>query len=308
MRRRSASERAAWAPLVVAIPLQWLSVLAAALWSGADASLSDPLVLANVVLLGPVAVAAAAVIGLRLAGVVGAAVAAAFVLAAPWLFVATALRNYDETAREAMLPLLVGLAPDPGYAAGAAAIAGLALLTFDGRAAAAAAGVALGLAGLLVPAAFAFAAAAVFALLVAWAPMRAAIVGGAAAVFVVAAAVAGGLEAEPRTFDALVGTLDGFREYFWSKRVVEWLPLAGAFALGRLSLVAGVAAGGGVVAFAVAQLSRSDNSFEGAAVFSRLLPGIPAYALLVAAVPLLVPTLVTRLPRVPRAYASSDRA
>lgn len=277
--------------------LQWLSTGVAAGWSSGGDPLSEPLVAANIVLFGPLAVVTAYVLGLRVAGRPAGMVGAALVLAGPWLFVATALRNYDETAREEMLPRLVGLAAEPGFAAGALALTGLALLTVPKAAATAAAGVALGAAGLLVPAAFAFAAAALFALLLVWERERAAALALAAAPFALAAALVTGLEADPRSYDALVATLDGFREHFWSKRVVEWLPFAGAFGLARLSLVVGIAAGGGVIAFGVAELSRTDNTFEGAALFTRLLAGLPAYAVLAAAVPLLVPTLAARVGR-----------
>ena len=44
--------------------------------------------------------------------------------------------------------------------------------------------------------------------------------------------------------------------------------------------------GGGFVGFAVVQASRADAAFENAEVFALLLPGLPAYAILTAALAL----------------------
>ena len=78
----------------------------------------------------------------------------------------------------------------------------------------------------------------------------------------------------------------GLREYFWSHRLLQWIPIAGVVAVARRSPPAAVALGcwlGGYVIFRAAQLFRA------------LLPAFPAYVLLVASLPLLVPTLAARL-------------
>lgn len=292
---RNALERRQWLLLAAALPLQWLSTGAAALWSHGEESLTEPLVLANVSLAAPLALVAAYVLAVRLGGIPFAAWTLAVWLAFPWLLVGLALRNYDDTAQDALLPLLLGLTSDPELAAGAAVLAGAALLTFPQLVAAVAAGAAFGVAALLVPATLAFPFAALLATLVEWRPRRAAALGAAVAPFAVVAALRG-FGAEERSYDALVATLDGFREYFWSKRVLEWLPIAGAFGLARLSLTSALTLGGGFVGFAVVQASRADAGFADARVFVLLLPGLPAYAILAAALPLLVPTLATRLP------------
>ena len=293
---RNALERRPWLLLAVALPLQWLSTVAAALWSHGEESLSEPLVLANVFLAAPLALVAAYVLSVRLGGVPFAAWTLAVWLAGPWLLAALALRNYDETARDAVLPLLVGLTADPELAAGAAVLGGAALLTFPRLEAAVAAGVAFGVAALVVSATLAFPFAALLATLVEWRPRRAAALAAAVAPFAVVAALHSGFGVEERSYDALVAALDGFREYFWSKRLLEWLPFAGAFGLARLSLTSALTLGGGFVGFAVVQASRANATFEDAHVFVLLLPGLPAYAILAAALPLLVPTLATRLP------------
>lgn len=291
---RSALERRPWLLLALALPLQWCSTVAAALWSGGEEPLTDPLVLANVVLAAPLALVAAYVLMHRLGGAVFAAWALAVALASPWLLVGLALRNYDETAQDELLPLLLGLTADPEFAAATAVLCGAALLTFPRLEAAVAAGLAFGAAALVVPATLAFPFAALFATLIEWRPRRAAALAVAVAPFAVAAAIRGG--AEERSYDALVAALDGFREFFWSRRLLEWLPLAGAVGLARLSLSSALTLGGGFVGFALLQASRADAGFEEARVFVLLLPGLPAYALLAAALPLLVPTLATRLP------------
>jgi hypothetical protein len=293
---RSALEQRPWLLLAAALPLQWLSTLAAALWSRGDGSLTEPLVLANVFLAAPLALVAAYVLAVRLGGIPFAAWTLAVWLAAPWLLVGLALRNYDDTAQDVMLPLLVGLSDTPEFAAGTAVLAGAALLTFPRLEAAVAAGASFGVAALIVPATLAFPFAALLATLVEWRPRRAAALAAAVAPFAVTAAVRGGFEAEERSYDALVAALDGFREYFWSKRFLEWLPFAGAFGLARLSLTSALTLGVGFVGFALVQASRADAGFEDARVFVLLLPGLPAYAFLAAALPLLVPTLSRRLP------------
>jgi len=293
---RKALQRRPWLLLAAAVPLQWLSLLAAALWSHGEESLSDPVVLANVVLAAPLALVAAYVLAVRLGGVPFAAWTLAVWLASPWLLVGLALRNYDDTAQDAVLPLLVGLTAAPEFATGTAVLGGAALLTFPRLEAAVAAGAAFGVAALVVSATLAFPVAALLATLVEWRPRRAAALAAAVAPFAVVAALRSGVWGEERSYEALIAALDGFREYFWSKRFLEWLPFAGAFGLARLSLTSALTLGGGFVGFAVVQASRADAGFEDGRVFVLLLPGLPAYAILTAALLLLVPTLAARLP------------
>ncbi len=293
---RNALERRPWLLLATALPLQWLSTVAAALWSHGEESLTEPLVLANLFLAAPLALVAAYVLAVRLGGLPFAAWTLAVWLASPWLLVGLALRNYDETAQDTVLPLLVGLTADPEFATGAAVLAGAALLTFPRLEAAVVAGAAFGVAALLVSATLVFPFAALLATLVEWRPRRAAALAAAVAPFAVVAALRAGFGAEERSYDALVAALDGFREYFWSKRFLEWLPFAGAVGLARVSLTSALTLGGGFVGFAVVQASRADAGFEDARVFLLLLPGLPTYAILTAALPLLVPTLASRLP------------
>ena len=84
------------------------------------------------------------------------------------------------------------------------------------------------------------------------------------------------------------------REFFYSNRLLQWLPVAGA--IGMLRVRRPAAALTAVwVAVATVVAVATPTSFEGGRFFVDLVPAWPAYALLVAAIPALVPTLVARL-------------
>ena len=95
--------------------------------------------------------------------------------------------------------------------------------------------------------------------------------------------------------------LMGFREYFWSLRIIEWLPIAGSIALARRSIPFAAAI---VIWFWPTVLLRGgvSNTFStadpfhpSAAFLGMLLTAYPAFVLIVAALPLLVPRLPARL-------------
>jgi hypothetical protein len=99
--------------------------------------------------------------------------------------------------------------------------------------------------------------------------------------------------------------LMGFREYFWSLRVVEWLPIAGTIALLRRSIPLGV---GVALWFWLTVLLRgtvsgtfstADPLHPSTAFLGMLLTAYPAFVLLLAALPFLVPRLQTRLAPAP---------
>jgi hypothetical protein len=299
--------------LGIAVAVQWLSVATAALWSRTDEQLSDLLVLANVVLLGPLALAAAFVVARRLGGAALGLWTLVVWLAAPWLLAAFALPSYETEMRDDVLPLVLGLEPERGFAAGAALLVAAALLTVPGWPWAAAAGAALGVAALLAPAAIVFAGAAALALVAERRPVLLAAAGAGFLPFVVAFALWHGLDVADRSEGAFNGSMAGLREYFWSQRVLQWLPIAGAVGVARRSPTLAVLLGAGVVAFSMAQAALPQASFADGLFFELLLPALPAYVLLAAALPLLVPTLAARLgddarPVELRARRSSRRA
>lgn len=88
------------------------------------------------------------------------------------------------------------------------------------------------------------------------------------------------------------------REFFWSNRLLQWLPIAGAIGVARLMPpIASLAAGWLAVASVLVVATATTADFTGGQIFVSLIPTWPAYAVLVAAIPALVPTLKTRLGR-----------
>ncbi|HLY95059.1 MAG TPA: hypothetical protein VKP14_09455 [Gaiellaceae bacterium] len=92
--------------------------------------------------------------------------------------------------------------------------------------------------------------------------------------------------------------LDSLQEHFWSARVIEWLVVAGVIALARRSIVAALLVGGWFFVFVVAKATGPNGNLEDASLLRMLIPAIPAFVLLLAALPLLLPRSVCRLPRV----------
>jgi hypothetical protein len=77
------------------------------------------------------------------------------------------------------------------------------------------------------------------------------------------------------------------REFFYSLRVLEYLPIAGALAIGRRSIPAMLLVGGWFLAFLAVQGTSSDVTNY--TFWRAMLPSLPAYVLLASAIPLLVP-------------------
>jgi hypothetical protein len=97
-------------------------------------------------------------------------------------------------------------------------------------------------------------------------------------------------------FDHFREQLDGFREFFWSERLVEWTPFAGLIAVLRVRRGAIAALlGGWLAAFVVVKGFSERANVESGSFWRLLMPAWPAYLLLFAAIPLLVPTLPRRL-------------
>lgn len=80
-----------------------------------------------------------------------------------------------------------------------------------------------------------------------------------------------------------------FREFFWSMRLVEWLPFAGLVALSRVSWSKAAFFLGWLGAFVIVKGTSPRASIPDATFFRLLMPAWPAYLLLAAALPLLVP-------------------
>ena len=235
-----------------AIVLQWLTCLVVGL--RADSVDLGPASLLDVVLLGPVALVCA----FRIAAAVGGVALGAWTLlvwvALPWLAPAFTLASYDATLRDDVLPLVLGLTGDAGYAGGVAFLAAVALLQQRGRAGTALSVLLLTLAGAILL----------------W-------------------------SAPDLSFDTLKLNLALLREYFWSQRLLLWIPVAGVIAVGLRSVPLAVQLGGWLAIWVAFRMPGTSASPDGGELFRTLLPALPAYVLLMASLPLLVPTLASRL-------------
>jgi hypothetical protein len=94
--------------------------------------------------------------------------------------------------------------------------------------------------------------------------------------------------------------MDVLREFFWSVRPLEYLPLAGAVAVSLRSLPKGAFLASWFSAYFFVKGSATYSRVEDGSFFRLLMPAFPAYLLLAASIPLLVPTygreLAERLP------------
>jgi hypothetical protein len=89
--------------------------------------------------------------------------------------------------------------------------------------------------------------------------------------------------------------LGSLREHFWSARVVEWTVVAGLIGLARRGRAAFLVLGGWFVGYVVVRVANPLGSLETGALLKGLLPSIPSFVMIVAALPLLVPGVPRRL-------------
>jgi hypothetical protein len=83
--------------------------------------------------------------------------------------------------------------------------------------------------------------------------------------------------------------LDLLREHFWSGRLVEWLVIAGVIGLARRSPRAAALVGGWFGAFALVKGGYSSAGIEDSSLLRIMIPTIPAFVLMLAALPYLAP-------------------
>ena len=81
----------------------------------------------------------------------------------------------------------------------------------------------------------------------------------------------------------------GFREYFWSARLLEFIPVAGAIAVARRSIPQAAFFVVWLAAFFVVKGSSPSVNVESATIWRLLMPAWPAYFFLAVSLPLLVP-------------------
>jgi hypothetical protein len=111
--------------------------------------------------------------------------------------------------------------------------------------------------------------------------------------------------------DHWLSQMDELREFFLAPRIAQWAPLAGLVAVLRVRRwpVAALL-GGWLAAFLVVKGFSPRATIESGSFWRLLMPAWPAYLLLLASIPLLVPTLARRLGdrlRAPKARAVSSR-
>jgi hypothetical protein len=99
---------------------------------------------------------------------------------------------------------------------------------------------------------------------------------------------------------ALGQNMDTLREFFWSVRPLEYLPIAGAVAVAFRSLPKGAFLTSWFFAYFFIKGSSIHARVEDGSFFRLMMPAFPAYLLLAASIPLLVPTygreVANRLP------------
>ncbi len=112
-------------------------------------------------------------------------------------------------------------------------------------------------------------------------------------------------------WDNIGDNLASLREVFWSMRVLQWLPFAGAIAVARRSIPVALMLSVWFWGFFVLKGSSDDATVDSGAFFRFLLPAIPAFLLLGASLPLLIPKYGIELARrtaLPKPRALGRRA
>jgi len=288
-----------WAPVAL-VAGGWLVATLVASWAGEAADASSWQLLLNQAVLLPAAVLAVYDVGRRLGGLWLGVWFGVVLLALPLVGWAYALPVYRDTFRDRVLVEAVGGGAGGRFAAGALSAVAAALLlralTDRGRILPLAAGIAAGLAIVVEPAACLFVVGAVLGCAAARRLDVLAVVAAPVALAAVIALLArdAGVGVDV-SWDAFSANMAGLREYTWSNRVLQWLPFAGAIGLARRSWAAAALFGGWVGAFVLAEAASADRPVKSGAFFLAFLPALPALAVLVAAIPLLVPGLPARL-------------
>jgi hypothetical protein len=89
--------------------------------------------------------------------------------------------------------------------------------------------------------------------------------------------------------------LDQLREFFWSVRPLEWVPLGGTVAAVLRSAPKGVLLGTWFAGYILIKGTSGSARVEDASFFRLVMPAFPAFILFLAALPLLVPRLGARI-------------
>jgi hypothetical protein len=198
--------------------------------------------------------------------------------------------DYRIVYRHEVLPTAFGLSGRAGLAAACLVLLSawlvLARTPAPAWAAAALSGAAAGGAALASPRAWPVLAAPALAALAARRPRAAAAALGTAAAGLVLLALFRHVPHVPLGWHRMGVTTDSIREFAWSRRVLEYLPLAGLVGLARRSAPAGVFFGVALLALVIFPLARP---LDLTGYLLAIVPGLPVYWLLAASLPGLVP-------------------
>jgi hypothetical protein len=293
-------------PLLLA-PLTW--VTGASLLAGLPA-----LVVLNLVVLSPLALLAVYGLARELAGRSFGYLAAGLWIVLPLLGIRYFLADFHATYVDLTLPTAVGLTPSPEYPA---LVASLLASFFAYRAClrgrrldALCAGLAGGLALAVKPSCALLFAPLAAALLLARRPaLLGALALGLAPSLVALAVWQYRTSGHVPAFDAwpwaqthvtgkqVLASLDGFREYGWSQRLVYWFVCGGLVGLARRSWSAALLVGGWLASYLIVVGGDPAVSVKAGTFLPRMLPALPAFFLLAVSTPFLVPVLGRQLGR-----------
>jgi hypothetical protein len=198
--------------------------------------------------------------------------------------------DYKTVYRHDVLPTAFGLTARAGIGAACLLLASAWLVLARTRAplwvTAALAGGAAAAAALVEPRIWPALAAPVLAALVTRRPTAVAATIATAGLGLVALAVFRHVPHVPLSWHRMGVTLDSVREYSWSRRVLEYLPLAGFIGLARRSAPAAAFFGMVLLAAVIFPLARP---IDLTTYLLAIVPGLPVYWLLAASIPFLVP-------------------
>jgi hypothetical protein len=111
------------------------------------------------------------------------------------------------------------------------------------------------------------------------------------------------------SYQTLKGNLDGFREWGWSKRLIEWATIAGLIGLARRTLAGAVLIGGWFAAYLLLKGGNPIVSFAAGNFFTHLIAAVPAWVLLVCSAVFCIPVIGRRPLRASTAgWPSTPRA
>jgi hypothetical protein len=276
--------------------------------------------LLQVLVLAPIAVWCMYELGARIGGRVIGYIAAGLWTLGPYVVVPLFVQRYHEKYVDQFLPVPLGLTAMADYAG---TVCLLASAVFTLRAVenrdpgtAALAGLTMGFAAVVKPSNLIYFAAPFALLLVARRWREVVIVGVAIVPAVIALAawkyrglgylpafayeetrVALGSDTLRAPYDRYIDiewetlgdNLASLREVFWSMRVLQWLPFAGAIAVARRSIPLAVFVSLWFWSFFLLKGSSTEASVDSGSFFRFLIPAVPAYLLFFAALPLLIP-------------------